>query len=185
MGHSRPAVNGDGPFGQKRSAHGVIEHGLGTPILGLSWCWCPLKGEQSQRKRSKYLWEKNSPKAGFSVPCWTFWVLPGSVWTLPAGLSTRVFCMGIGSNRQMGTMCPCMLGWMLSHGLLMILYPVRVAGPHKCTDAWCLLTAPGLRHWSAFQFQKLRNLKATPINWFELADKKQTDLLFSLNASPA
>ena len=49
----------------------------GDPIQGLSWCWCPLKGEQSQRKRSKYPQKINSPKAGLSLPRWTFWLLPG------------------------------------------------------------------------------------------------------------
>lgn len=55
-GLSRPAVNTDGLSGQQRSEHRLTEHGFGDSVQDLSWSWCPLKGEQGQRK------EANIPK---------------------------------------------------------------------------------------------------------------------------
>lgn len=46
---------------------------------------------------------------------------------LGLGISMRA-----GSKSQRRTMCPQMLGWMLSHGLLLILHPVSVAD--TCVD---------------------------------------------------
>lgn len=166
----------------------------GDPIQGLSWCWCPLKGEQSQRKRSKYPQGINSPKAGFSLPRWTFWLLPGPAsWAEHTCLHERLRPQ-IGPS-VWGQLSGVVWAWVSSMGgwfkkaegdymslypwldvvlwIIDDLVPCQSGSASQVHRHMVLADSPWAQTPSTFQAQKFRSLRAAPINGFALVGKRK------------